>query len=167
MLVMHLFYLFIFPCGVFPCLSLSWHGLVIHSARELLVPSWCCTSFCLTFLVHIHCGSCMGGMCHYSCGVASAVRTLLFRLVHVCPYLCLVLMLSLSLPVVCVVFPTLLVECSHGWCCVDTFVLSVFCSYLCLSFVFFLWLFLPIVCVLFSSLPMLFVPVLTRQVFVS
>ena len=52
-----LFYFFIFQCGVFPCLSLSWHGLVFRFARELLAPSWCCALFCPVFcpvfLVHI------------------------------------------------------------------------------------------------------------------
>ena len=44
------FYLFIFQCGVFSCLSSSWHGLVIHFARELLAPSWCCACFVSCFL---------------------------------------------------------------------------------------------------------------------
>ena len=63
------FYLFIFRCDVFPCLSLSWHGMVIHFAQELLAPSWCCAVFCLTSLVHILCGFCTGGICCFSCGM--------------------------------------------------------------------------------------------------
>ena len=58
------FNLFIFQCDVFPCLSSSWQGLVIHFAPELLTPSWCCALFCLSFLVHMFGGSCTGEMCH-------------------------------------------------------------------------------------------------------
>ena len=44
---------FIFQCDVFPCLSSSWHGSVIHFAWELLVLSWCWSLFCMSFLVHM------------------------------------------------------------------------------------------------------------------
>ena len=37
----------------FPCPTLSWHGMVIHFARKLLAPSWCCALFRLSFLVHM------------------------------------------------------------------------------------------------------------------
>ena len=60
-------YLIIFQCGVFQCLSLSLHRMVLHFAQKLLASSWCCTSFCLAFLVHMLCGSCTVGMCHFSC----------------------------------------------------------------------------------------------------
>ena len=63
------FFGLIFPCGVFPCPSLSWHGMVIHFARELLAPSWCCALFRLSFLVHMFGGSCTGRICHLSCGI--------------------------------------------------------------------------------------------------
>ena len=53
----------------FSCLSLSWYGMVIHFARELLAPSWCCALFRLSFLVHMFGGSCIGRMCHLSCGI--------------------------------------------------------------------------------------------------
>ena len=49
-MLLMIFYLFIFQCGVFSCLSSSWHGLVIHFARELLAPSWCCACFVVRFL---------------------------------------------------------------------------------------------------------------------
>ena len=47
LLVMHsfVFDVFIFQCDVFLCLSLSWHGMVIHFVRELSAPSWCCALF--------------------------------------------------------------------------------------------------------------------------
>ena len=53
----------------FPCPTLSWHGMVIHFARKLLAPSWCCALFRLSFLVHMFGGSCTGRMCHLSCGI--------------------------------------------------------------------------------------------------
>ena len=54
---------------MFPCPSLSWHGMVIHFARELLALFWCCALFRLSFLVHMFGDSCTGGMCHLSCGI--------------------------------------------------------------------------------------------------
>ena len=54
---------------VIPCLSLFWYGLVIHFERELLAPSWCCASFCLSFLVHLFGGYCIWGMCCLSSGI--------------------------------------------------------------------------------------------------
>ena len=76
--------IFIFQSGVFPCLSLSWTRIIFHFTRELcplhddvayfiLIFLRCCAFFYLKFLILIHGqfygGSCMGGMCHFSCGV--------------------------------------------------------------------------------------------------
>ena len=47
------FCLFIFQCGVFSCLSLSWYGMVIHFARELSAPSSCCALF-LSYVMCTH-----------------------------------------------------------------------------------------------------------------
>ena len=40
--------------------------VVVNFAREMFALSWCWALFCLTFLVHTLCGSCTGGMCHFS-----------------------------------------------------------------------------------------------------
>ena len=48
---------------------------------------------------------------------------------RICVWIC---MLSLYLHIFSVVFPSLHVTCSHGWCCVDTFVCV--CPYLCVIF---------------------------------
>ena len=61
-------YLFVFKCGVFPCLSvlvLDGFPLRTGAVGSFLV---LCLVF-LTFLVHMHCGSCTGGKCHFSCAV--------------------------------------------------------------------------------------------------
>ena len=58
-------FLFIFQCGVVPCLSivLAWDGFPL--CRDSLAPSWCCALFCRTFLVHMFCGCCTRWMCHF------------------------------------------------------------------------------------------------------
>ena len=43
--------------------------MIIHFARELSAPSWCCACSCLTLCVHMICGSCTGGMCCFWCGL--------------------------------------------------------------------------------------------------
>ena len=43
------------------CVSMSGIVLariILNFTRELLVPSWCCALFCLSFFVHMLCGSC-------------------------------------------------------------------------------------------------------------
>ena len=50
LVVIHLVFTFLYFNVVFSCLSSSWHGLVIHFARELLAPSWCCACFVSRFL---------------------------------------------------------------------------------------------------------------------
>ena len=49
--------------------------LILYLLLMLLAPSWCCASFCLTFLVCMFCGSCTRGMCHFSCGVNFVIVT--------------------------------------------------------------------------------------------
>ena len=55
----------------------TFHLYIIKFARELVDPSWSCALFCLSFLVHIIRGSCMGRMCHFSCGVNINVTNLI------------------------------------------------------------------------------------------
>ena len=57
--------------------------------------------------------------------VAGAVRTLLSFVLSVSVHIIVwSFVLALTLPVVCIVFPSFHVVCSHGWRCVDTSVRS-------------------------------------------
>ena len=47
------FALLYFNVVCFSCLSLSWYGMVIHFARELLAPSWCYALF-LSYVMCTH-----------------------------------------------------------------------------------------------------------------
>ena len=81
-------YLFIFPCGVFPCLSLYWHGtshpLLTRAAGLFLV--LCLVLSCVS-CTHMLCGSCTGGVCRFSCGmnviVTNFALTYLFWLLDI------------------------------------------------------------------------------------
>ena len=62
------FYLFIFQCGVF--MSVIVLARVGYPLRTGVVgPFLMLCLFCVTFLVHMLCGSCTGGMCHFLFGV--------------------------------------------------------------------------------------------------